>query len=98
MQLSTFGRLLHGQRDALLNAVLSLVKIDDPVLVATLGKTHHNNVLLNGHDSDRVHGMVFEISDDELVKVDGYEAPFAYARVLASVASGAEVWVYVHAP
>lgn len=36
-QLATFGRLLHGQQDELLGFTLSLVRIEDPQLVATSG-------------------------------------------------------------
>ncbi len=48
VQLSTFGRLLHGQRDELLGYEQSLVKIENPRVVATSGRTHHANVTFNG--------------------------------------------------
>jgi hypothetical protein len=38
VQLSTFGRLLQGQRDELLGFEQSLVRIEDPRMVATRGK------------------------------------------------------------
>ena len=97
VQLSTFGRRLDGQRDALVGFEQSLVKIDDPAVVAALGSTHHANVRFNGHDDNRVPGTVFEISDAELVSVDRYEAAYSYARRAAWLASGQHAWVYVHA-
>ena len=97
VQLSTFGRRLDGQRDALVGFELSLVKIDDPAVVAALGKTHHANVRFNGHEDSRVPGTVFEISEAELVSVDRYEAAYSYARRAAWLASGQHAWVYVHA-
>jgi gamma-glutamylcyclotransferase (GGCT)/AIG2-like uncharacterized protein YtfP len=41
--------------------------------------------------------MVFEITDVELASVDEYEAAFLYKRVAATLASGREAWLYVHA-
>lgn len=96
VQLSTFGRRLDGQRDELLGCEPSLVRIEDPQLVATSGKTHHANVRFNGQDESRVAGMVFEITDAELASVDEYEAAFSYERVAAMLASGRQAWVYVH--
>ena len=98
IQLSTFGRLLSGQRDELVGYEPALVRIEDPALAARLGKTHHDDVAFTGNDASRVAGMAFEISDAELASVDGYEAEFFYERVVARLASGRETWVYVHVP
>jgi gamma-glutamylcyclotransferase (GGCT)/AIG2-like uncharacterized protein YtfP len=97
VQLLTFGRRLTGRQDALLGFEPSLVKIDDPQVVAATGKTHHANVTLNGNQESRVPGMVFEITDADLVRVDAYEASFSYTRVAAVLASGRQAWVYVSA-
>lgn len=95
VQLSTFGRRLHGQHDELPGFEPSLVKIEDPQVVATIGKTHHANVTFNGNDASRVSGMAFEVTDAELVNVDKYEAAFFYQRIAATLASGRQAWVYV---
>ena len=58
VQLSTFGRLLNGSKDELPACERSLVKIEDPQVVATLGNTHHANVTFNGNDESRVAGTV----------------------------------------
>jgi hypothetical protein len=97
VQLSTFGRRLNGQRDELLGCEPTLVRIEDPQVVATLGKTHHANVLFNGNEDSRVLGMVFEITDLELASVDEYEIAFSYKRVAAMLVSGRQAWVYVYA-
>ena len=97
VQLSTFGRRLHGQRDKLIRFEPSLVRIDDPQIAASTGKTHHANVRFNGNDESAVSGMVFEITDVELASVDAYEKVFSYRRVEARLASGRQAWVYVHA-
>ena len=98
IQLSTFGRLLSGERDELIGYVAALVRIDDPEMAARLGKSHHDDVTFNGDENCRVAGMAFEITDAELTSVDAYEARFAYERVMARLASGRETWLYVHVP
>ena len=50
----------------------------------------------NGGATDRVAGMVFEISDEELANADKYEVA-DYKRVAAPLASGRTAWVYVDA-
>jgi gamma-glutamylcyclotransferase (GGCT)/AIG2-like uncharacterized protein YtfP len=97
VQLSTFGRLLQGRRDELPGFELSSVRIEDPEVVATTGKTHYANVTFNGRNDSRVPGVVFEITDDELAAADQYEQPAGYERVAAILASGREAWVYEHA-
>jgi hypothetical protein len=98
VQLSTLGRRLNGERDELPGFEPSLVKIDDPQVVARIGKTHHANVRFTGDKKSRVPGTVFEITDAELASADEYEAAFQYERVAALLASGKQAWVYVHAP
>jgi gamma-glutamylcyclotransferase (GGCT)/AIG2-like uncharacterized protein YtfP len=98
VQLSTFGRRLAGQRDELVGFEPSWVKIEDPQVAAEIGKTQHANVALNELQSNRVAGMVFEITDAELQAVDEYEAAFAYHRVSTTLASGKQAWVYLHVP
>lgn len=97
VQVSTFGRRLNGQNDELLAFEPSLVKIEDPEVVARLGRTHHANVTFNGNDNSAVLGTVFDVSDAELAAADKCEAAFFYKRVAATLASGKRAWVYVDA-
>jgi hypothetical protein len=97
VQLSTFGRLLQRPRDELVGFERSLVRIEDPQVAATDGKTHHANVTFNGRNDSRVNGTVFEITDTELAAADQYEQLAAYKRVAAMLASGKRGWVYVDA-
>ena len=97
VQRSTFGRLLQGEPDALAGFAPSRVPIEDARVIAETGKTHHNNATSTGNRDDRVTGMVFDVSDAELGPVDGYESAFAYHRILTTLASGRQAWVYVHA-
>ena len=97
VQLSTFGRLLDGQRDELVGFEPSLVRIEDPQVALASGRTHHANVTFNGRNDSRVSGTVFEITDAELAAADQYEHVAAYKRIAARLASGNQAWLYVDA-
>jgi gamma-glutamylcyclotransferase (GGCT)/AIG2-like uncharacterized protein YtfP len=96
VQLATFGRKLVGSADEMSGYALTLLKIEDPEVVATSGKTHHPVVSYSGNASDRVSGTVFAITAEELVHADGYEVA-AYRRDRVLLASGVSAWVYVDA-
>jgi hypothetical protein len=98
VQLATFGRLLKGDRDQILGFEPSWVPIQDAAIVAASGRTHHANATFTGRPDSRIAGTAFEITDAELAAADRYEAPAAYTRVAATLASGRTAWVYVHAP
>jgi hypothetical protein len=95
VQLSTFGRLLQGHGDTILGFEQSSVAIDDPHIVATTGRTHHANVRFNGRDDSRVGGTVFEMTDAELTAAVRYEQLAGYRRIIATLASGKQAWLYV---
>jgi gamma-glutamylcyclotransferase (GGCT)/AIG2-like uncharacterized protein YtfP len=93
VQLATFGRRLQGSPDSIVGFELEVFRVDDPEFVAKSGKADHAIVRFTGSDSDRVNGMVLDVTDEELTKSDSYE-PSGYARVEATLASGGRAWVY----
>jgi gamma-glutamylcyclotransferase (GGCT)/AIG2-like uncharacterized protein YtfP len=95
VQRSTFGRLLRGERDALPAFAPSLVAIEDARVARALGRTHHANATFTGRADTAVHGMVFEITEDELAAADEYERRADYIRLDVALASGRRAWVYV---
>ena len=97
VQLSTFGRRLEGWADAVVGYDRSSVINDDPEAVAVSGTREHAN-LVPATTAARVEGMVFEITDAELVRVDEYERRFSYERIDVGLASGGRAWVYVFVP
>lgn len=97
VQISTFGRLLSGQKDELVGFEQSLVEIEHPEDKAATGKTHHANAVFNGDPGSRIAGTAFEVNEAELAAADQYEAPARYERISTTLASGREAWVYVHA-
>lgn len=95
VQMAQFGRHLHGRADALVGWKQEMVEITDPDVLAKSGKRFHPIVMPGGPD-DRVPGMVFEITAEELAAADAYEVA-DYKRVAAPLASGLTAWVYVKA-
>ncbi len=96
VQVATFGRLLHGDRDQLVGFEQSVLTINDPYVVETSGKSEHLIVRFTGDEASRVPGMVFEITHEELARADDYEVK-EYSRITAELASGRQAWVYVDA-
>lgn len=96
VQLATFGRELSGTADQLVGFELSMVKIEDPEVVKTSGKTHHPIIRQTGGPEHRVDGTALEVSQEELAHADRYEVS-DYKRVSAPLATGRTAWVYVDA-
>jgi len=95
VQLSTFGRRLHGEKDELVGFERSLVRIDDPGVVETSGQAHHPTLTFSGRADHRVGGTVFEITGAELASADEYERRGGYKRISVESASGKRAWLYV---
>ena len=96
VQLATFGRELQGTADQLVGFHQTMVKIENPAVVKTSGKSHHPIVKQTGIVENCVAGTVFEVTDDELAHADKYEVA-DYKRVSAPLSSGRVAWVYVDA-
>lgn len=96
VQRATFGRKLLGVPDHLIGYKLSMVKITDPQVLVTSGKEFHPILAHTGKEEDRVAGVVFEITSEELLQADRYEVA-DYKRIEAHFLSGATAWVYVKA-
>lgn len=96
VQLATFGRRLAGEVDTLPEYAQTLVAIDDPVVVATSGQTHHPIVRWSGNAADAVAGTVFAVTRSEIENADRYEVA-AYRRIPVLLRSGRRAWVYVDA-
>jgi len=96
VQLANFGRELVGRPDAMVGWHRAMVEITDPEVLKQSGETHHPIVSPSGNPADEVAGVVLEITPEELIAADGYEVD-DYKRVLVTLKSGAEAWVYVKA-
>ena len=94
VQLKTFGRKLVGKPDSLTGYRLVRMKILDQDFAASSGTADHRNLQFTGQASDRVDGIVFEVTTSELQQSDAYE-PAGYERVLVQLESGSNAWIYL---
>lgn len=94
VQRAQFGRVLEGVADALVGFRQDIVEITDTDVLAKSGERFHPIVSRSGDDADRVAGMVFLITPEELAAADAYEVS-DYERVEAPLVSGLRAWIYV---
>jgi gamma-glutamylcyclotransferase (GGCT)/AIG2-like uncharacterized protein YtfP len=94
VQVSTFGRELHGQADRVIGYILAVIEIQDPEVRRVSGKNWHPILKFTGSFRHQVPGTVFELDDSELIRADAYEVD-SYQRVEAPMANGGRAWVYV---
>lgn len=94
VQQANFGRLLKGAPDTLIGYVLDKLEITDEEVIAESGERFHWIAVKTGKAEDRVPGVIFEITAEELAAADIYEAE-DYARIEESFESGAKAWIYV---
>lgn len=96
VQQATFGRLLEGRPDVLAGFALSPMTITDPYVVATSGTAVHTIARPTGNPADRIAGLVFSVTREELDSADRYESG-PIERIPVRLASGAAAFVYVSA-
>ena len=97
VQLANYRRLLDGEPDALLSHRLEPVEIDDADVVNLSRKAVHTIARATGNPADRVPGIVFLLTKEELAATDAYETD-AYSRIELLLESGRTAWVYVGPP
>lgn len=94
VQLESFGRLLEGHNDQLTGYYLGQLEIKDQAVLATSEQQFHPIAMASSNPSDFIEGMVFQVTESELLNADKYEVD-DYQRILAQLNSGKKAWVYV---
>ena len=94
VQLELFGRHLTGTKDILKGYKLSSIEIKDESVLAKSEQRYHLIAILSKDNTDIIEGIVFEISEEELLIADKYETD-DYKRVKVVLQSGKEAWIYV---
>src|SRR6187402_1251152 len=82
VQMASFGRILKGTKDAILGYKLSTVEITDKDVLEKSGQQFHPVAMPSTNTRDKIDGVVFEITKEELAKADEYEVD-DYIRVEA---------------
>ena len=94
VQMATYGRPLEGSPDALTAYRLEVLPDRDPDAVRISGTKTHMVVRKTGDPADRVAGVVFLLTAEELAATDGYEGS-DYGRTELTLESGRRAFVYV---
>lgn len=94
VQIETFGRILQGQRDILTGYVLKMLEITDPEVLRKSNQKYHPILEFSGNSEDEVEGVLFEVTDEEILQADEYEVD-DYKRVEAVFKSGKSGFIYV---
>lgn len=94
VQLANYGRELDGEPDALIGYRMIVLPDRDPNAVRISGHTTHFVVRRTGESADRVPGMVYWLTAEELAATDRYEGT-DYGRAELALESGRRAMVYV---
>ncbi|MDD3742195.1 MAG: YggS family pyridoxal phosphate-dependent enzyme [Lentimicrobiaceae bacterium] len=93
VQIEVFGRILQGEKDKLPNYKLDKLKISDTEVLKKSGREFHPVAIKTNSPNDIVEGFIFEIQTPELYVADKLKGS-DYKRVLATLSSGKQAWVY----
>ena len=96
VQLANYGRELEGEPDALVGYKLIRLADRDPDAVRISGTKTHMVVRESGNPADRVTGVVYLLTAEELAETDRYEGS-DYGRTELTLESGRRALVYVEA-
>ena len=96
VQWASFGRRLDGIEDHLVGYKSEWLEITDPAVILASGQARHPIVTFTGRAADRVRGIVFRVTNQEIQHADMYEVS-DYRRERLALASGLSAWVYIGA-
>lgn len=94
VQMETFGRLLNGQRDVLTGYRLKMLEVTDPEVLRKSNQKYHPILEFSGNTEDEIEGILFEITDEEILQADEYEVD-DYKRIETVFKSGKKGFIYV---
>ncbi|MGE8431307.1 gamma-glutamylcyclotransferase family protein [Chryseobacterium joostei] len=94
VQLETFGRILQGKKDALSGYKLRMLEITDPEVLRKSGQKYHPVLEFSGNEQDEVDGVLFEVTEAEILQADEYEVD-DYKRIETIFKSGEKGFIYV---
>jgi gamma-glutamylcyclotransferase (GGCT)/AIG2-like uncharacterized protein YtfP len=94
VQLETFGRILRGEKDILVGYQLKMLEIKDPEVLRKSNQKYHPILEFSGNSADEVEGVLFEVSNEEILQADQYEVD-DYKRIETVFKSGKKGFIYV---
>ena len=94
VQIETFGRILQGEKDILAGYKLKMLEITDPEVLGKSSQKYHPILEFSGSNEDEVEGVLFEVTDKEVLQADKYEVD-DYKRIETTFKSGKKGFIYV---
>jgi len=88
VQMQIFNKVLSGTPDQILGFKLKSLQIEEE-----FGMADYVVAVPSESLEDIIHGVAFEVSNPELLKVDQFESN-SYKRVQVKLQSGRTAWVY----
>lgn len=88
IQETIFGRLLQGAPETLVGYEIKEISIEEE-----FGMEQYPIISPTENEKDTIEGMLFQVREDELQKVDTYEGK-SYKRIQVEVKSKKTAWVY----
>ncbi|MCC9016597.1 MULTISPECIES: gamma-glutamylcyclotransferase family protein [Flavobacterium] len=89
IQMRLFNKVLIGTRDQLHGHKLKSLQIEEE-----FGMADYVVVVPSASSTDPIHGVVFDVTNADLAKVDLFESN-AYKRVQVTLNSGTVAWIYI---
>ncbi|WP_082504926.1 gamma-glutamylcyclotransferase family protein [Chryseobacterium sp. Leaf405] len=94
VQMETFGRILEGEKEFLTGFKLEMLKITDAEVLTKSNQKYHPILVFSGNITDEVEGILFEVTDEEILQADEYEVD-DYKRIETVFKSGKSGFIYV---
>ena len=94
VQIETFGRILQGEKDVLKGYKLKMLEITDPEVLRKSNQKYHPILEFSGNADDEVEGVLFGVTDEEILQADEYEVD-DYKRIEMVFKSGKVGFIYV---
>jgi hypothetical protein len=94
VQIETFGRILKGEKDILTGFKIETLEITDPEVLRKSKQKYHPILVFSGNPEDEVEGVLFEVTDEEILQADEYEVD-DYKRIETVFKSGKSGFIYV---
>lgn len=88
IQMQIFNKVLNGTPDQILGFKLKSLQIEEE-----FGMADYVVAVPSENLEENIHGVVFDVSNSELLKVDQFESN-SYKRVQVKLKSGIVAWVY----
>ncbi len=94
VQIETFGRILKGEKDILTGYKLEMLEITDAEVLRKSNQKYHPILVFSGNVEDEIKGILFDITDKEILQADEYEVD-DYKRIETLFKSGKSGFIYV---